>query len=310
MVDFVRELCERTELRQQLVISWLDIARGKFFDWKKRYGKVNEHNGWIPRDHWLDESERQAIIEFHGKHPLEGYRRLAFMMIDQDVVYASPSSVYRVLSKAGLLSRWNDKPSKKGTGFVQPLAPHEHWHVDISYINVHGTFYYLCSVLDGASRAIIHWEIRETMKESEVEMVLQRALEKAPEDVTPRVISDNGPQFIAGDFKNFIRLTGMTHVRTSPYYPQSNGKLERWHKTLKTNAVRPAAPQSLQEAQRVVGGFVEHYNSVRLHSSIGYITPNDFLAGRQKQILEERDNKLVRARELRAQRRQAIKEAA
>ena len=148
------------------------------------------------------------------------------------------------------------------------------------------------------------------MKEPEVEIVLQRAMEKAPEGVTPRVISDNGPQFIASDFKNFIRLTGMTHVRTSPYYPQSNGKLERWHKTLKTNAVRPAAPQSLQEAQRVVGGFVEHYNSVRLHSAIGYITPEDFLAGRQKQILEERDNKLVHARELRAQRRQAIKEAA
>ncbi len=99
----------------------------------------------------------------------------------------------------------------------------------------------------------------------------------------------------------------MTHVRTSPYYPQSNGKLERWHKTLKTNAVRPAAPQSLQEAQRVVGGFVEHYNSACLHSAIGYIAPEDF---RQKQILEERDNKLVQARELRAQRRQATREAA
>src|SRR5690606_18650704 len=110
-------------------------------------------------------------------------------------------------------------PSKKGTGFVQPLAPHEHWHIDISYLNLLGTFFYLCAVLDGASRAIVHWEIREAMTEADVELVLQRALEKAPDGVRPRIISDNGPQFIARDFKEFIRLTGMTHVRTAPYYP-------------------------------------------------------------------------------------------
>jgi putative transposase len=105
VVDFVRELCERTELRQQLVIGWLGIARGKFFDWKKRYGQVNEHNGWIPRDHWIEERERQAIIDFHDQNPLEGYRRLAFMMIDRDIVYVSPSTVYRVLAQAGRLNR-------------------------------------------------------------------------------------------------------------------------------------------------------------------------------------------------------------
>jgi transposase InsO family protein len=82
-------------------------------------------------------------------------------MIDQDVAADSASSVYRVLSGAGLLDRWNPKPSKKGTGFVQPVRPHEPWHIDVAYLNLGGTFYYLCSVLDGASRAIVHWEIRE-----------------------------------------------------------------------------------------------------------------------------------------------------
>lgn len=224
------------------------------------------------------------------------------MMIDQDVVAASPSSVYRVLAGAGLLDRWNVKPSKKGTGFVQPLRPHEHWHIDVAYLNLGGTFYYLCSVLDGASRAIVHWEIREAMTESDVECVLQRAREAHPGE-RPRIISDNGPQFIAKDFKEFIRLTGMTHVRTSPYYPQSNGKIERWHKTLKGDAIRPGQPDSLEQAQSLVARFVDHYNAVRLHSAIGYVTPADFMAGRSAEIWAARDAKLEAAREARRLRR-------
>jgi putative transposase len=305
----VRELAARTELPQERIVGWLGIGRAKFFDWKKRYGKVNEHNGWIPRDHWIEEHERQAILDFHEHNPLEGYRRLAFMMIDRDIVYVSPASVYRVLAHAGRLDRWNRKPSKKGTGFVQPLAPHEHWHVDISYLNLMGTFFYLCAVLDGASRAIVHWEIRESMTEAEVELVIQRAREKAPQGVRPRIISDNGPQFIARDFKEFIRITGLSHVRTAPFYPQSNGKIERFHKTLKQDAIRPAAPQSRQEAERVVTAFVEHYNAVRLHSAIGYVTPADFLAGRHKEILAERDRKLALARDQRARRRAQARQA-
>ena len=226
---------------------------------------------------------------------MEGYRRLTFMMLDGDVVAASPSSVWRVLSQAGLLQRWNKKPSLKGTGFQQPLRPHEHWHVDVSYINIAGTFYYLCSVLDGASRYIAHWEIRESMKEAEVEIILQRAREKFP-NASPRIISDNGPQFIAKDFKEFIRICGMTHVRTSPYYPQSNGKIERWHKSIKTECIRPGVPLSLEDARRIVELWVNHYNTVRLHSAIGYIAPLDKLEGRETQIFAERDRKLEAAR--------------
>lgn len=298
-----------TELPVSRFVEWIGVARGKFYDWQKRYGKANEHNGLVPRDHWITDAERQAILDFHDLFPLEGYRRLTFMMLDRDVAAVSPATVYRVLSRAGRLYRWSPPPSKKGTGFVQPLAPHEHWHVDIAYLNVGGTFYYLCSVLDGASRAIVHWEIRESMTEADVECVLERAREKYP-DAKPRVISDNGPQFIARDFKEYIRVAGMTHVRTSPYYPQSNGKLERYHRTLKGEAVRPASPGSAEEAHRVVSRFVEHYNAVRLHSAIGYVAPNDVLAGRSKAIWAERDRKLAEARERRRQLRAAAREEA
>jgi len=285
------------------MVQWIGITRSKYYDWRCRYGRVNEHNTWIPRDFWLEDWEKQAIMDYYLEHPLEGYRRLTYMMLDADLVAVSPSSFYRVLTQADLLRRWNRKASKKGSGFHQPLKPHEHWHIDVSYLNICGAFYYLCSILDGFSRYIVHWEIRPTMTEAEIEIILQRARELFP-DAQPRIISDNGPQFISKDFKEFIRISGMTHVKTSPYYPQSNGKLERYHKTIKSTCIRPQTPLSLQNARQVVTRFVNHYNHQRLHSAIGYITPCDKLPGRAELIQAQRDAKLAAARDARKARRQ------
>jgi transposase InsO family protein len=304
VVDYVRNWSDKTEIAEATMIAWIGISRSKFYDWRQRYGRVNTHNGLMPRDFWLSEVEKQAIIAYSHDHPLDGYRRLTYMMMDADVVAVSPTSTYRVLSKAGLLQRFAGKPSKKGDGFDQPLKPHEHWHIDISYINICGTFYYMCSILDGFSRFIVHWDIRESMTESEVEILLQQAKEKFP-DARPRIISDNGPQFIAKDFKEFIRLSGMTHVRTSPYYPQSNGKIERYQKTVKGDCIRVKTPLSLEDARRRVADFVNHYNTQRLHSAIGYVTPMDKLEGRAQTILAAREAKLAAAREARKAQRKA-----
>jgi transposase InsO family protein len=206
------------------------------------------------------------------------------------------------------LQRWNRRPSKKGQGFHQPSGPHRHWHVDISHVNIGGTFYFMCSILDGYSRYLVHWDIRPKMEEIDVEAILQRAREKFPGE-TPRIISDNGPQFIAKDFKEYIRICGMTHVRTSAYYPQSNGKLERYHRTIKSECIRPGTPLSLEDARRMVSRFVTYYNEVRLHSALGYITPKDKLLGREKEIFEQRDRKLHEARERRRRRRQTCANA-
>jgi putative transposase len=202
-----------------------------------------------------------------------------------------------------IVIRWKKLPSRKGTGFEQPLQAHQHWHIDVSYINLCGTFCYLCSILDGFSRFLVHWDLRESMREADVEVILQRAKEQYPE-AKPRIISDNGPQFIARDLKEFIRISGMTHVRTSPHYPQSNGKLERWHKSLKSECIRPGTPLSLEDAKRLIQQYVDRYNNVRLHSAIGYVTPTDMLAGRQVEIYTERDRKLEAARQQRQGRRQ------
>ena len=304
VIDYVRFWSDKTGIKATKMIRWIKITHSKYYDWRCRYGKVNEHNAWIPRDFWLTDWEKQGIIAYYHDHPLDGYRRLTYMMMDDDIVAVSPSSVYRVLKNAGLMQRWDRKASKKGTGFHQPRKPHEHWHIDISYINICGTFYYMCSVLDGFSRYIVHWEIREAMIEADIEIILQRAREKFP-DAKPRIISDNGPQFISKDFKEFIRISGMTHVKTSPYYPQSNGKLERYHKTIKSTCIRTQTPLSLKDAQRVVADFVVYYNDQRLHSAIGYVTPNDKLQGRAETILSERDAKLAAAREARKTQRKA-----
>jgi len=302
LVDFVSHWQQRAEVPAKRILQWLGVPEGTFYKWRQRYGKVNEHNAWIPRDHWLNEWEKQAIIDFHFKHPLEGYRRLTYMMLDADIVAAAPSTIYRILKQAGLIGRNHCKPSLKGTGFRQPLQPHQHWHIDVAYLNIAGTFYYLISILDGYSRFIVHWEIRQQACEQDVEIVLQRARERFP-GVNPRIISDNGPQFVSREFKQYIRICGMTHVRTSPYYPQSNGKLERYHRTIKADCIRPGCPLSLEDAQRIVAKFVDDYNERRLHSALGYITPHDKLLGRETEIFAERDRKLEAARQRRKQQR-------
>lgn len=303
-MDYITYWKDRAEIPAKQLLTWLELGSSTYHSWKNRYGKANEHNGKIPRDHWLEDWEKAAIVAYHDLHPLEGYRRLTFMMLDEDVAACSPATVYRVLKAHGRLDRRTFSPSKKGTGFVQPLKPHEHWHMDVSYINIEGTFYYLTSVLDGCSRAILHWELRESMTEQDVEVILQKAIETYPEE-SPRIISDNGPQFIARDFKEFIRLVGATHVRTSPYYPQSNGKIERWHGSLKAECIRPTCPASLEEARRRIQNYVAHYNTMRLHSAIGYVTPADKLAGIEKEIFAERDRKLEEARQRRQEARQS-----
>ena len=273
IVDFVRRWSDKTEIHAGRFIQWLGIAPSKFYSWRRRYGSLNEHNGWVPRDFWLEEWEKQAILDFYRQHPLEGYRRLTFMMLDADIVAVSPSSVWRVLSRAGLLRKWNDKTSLKGTGFQQPLEPHQHWHIDVSYINISGTFYYLCSVLDGYSRSIVHWGLREAMKEADIEIILQAAKEKYP-DARPRLISDNGPQFLRQGLQGIHPYLGddaRENVALLSTVERQVGALAQIVEERMYSAGRAADAGGC--ASELIQRYVEHYNTVRLHSAIGFVTP-------------------------------------
>jgi transposase InsO family protein len=223
------------------------------------------------------------------------------MMLDQNICAVSSATTWRVLKSAGLMQGWaTAKTIAKGRGFTQPAAVNEHWHIDISMIKVQGIHYNLISVLDGFSRKIVNHELRVKMEYVDVAIVLQQAAERCP-DATPRIISDNGGQFVAKDFKELINHLTYTHVRTSLAYPQSNGKIERYHGTIKSEAIRKQSYLDLQDARQQIAGYIKYYNTERLHSAINFLAPQDVVDGRTDEILNERDRKLFAARQRRRQ---------
>ncbi|HOX40242.1 MAG TPA: IS3 family transposase [Candidatus Brocadiia bacterium] len=290
----------RSEFPIRRLLQWLDLPASKFYDWRRRYSRPNGQHASVPQGHRLEEWERRAIVEFFDLNPTQCHRRLAYMMLDQNIAAASPATVYRVLKQAGRIKPPKCRRTGKGKGFDQPDGPHKHWHIDLIYLKIRETFYYMCSILDGFSRYVVHWEIRERMTQRDVEVILQRARELYP-DAQARLISDNGPQFIGRDFKSYISLCNMDHTYISRNYPQSNGKIERWHKSLRGECIRPRPPISDQDARDTVARFVDYYNNERLHSAIGYVTPKDKLEGRAELVIRERKDKLQTAREARRQ---------
>ena len=296
VVEFVELIREKSEIGLQRIIGLIDISPSKYYSWIDRKGEENNHNGKIPRGHWCLNWEKEAIISYAKSHPLEGYRRLTYMMIDDNVVAVSPATTYRVLKSAGLLNRWNKvKKSSKGSGFQQPTAPHQHWHTDIKYINYQGTFLFFISVFDGYSKYLLHHEIRESMQTLDVQITLQRALEKYP-GFKPQIISDNGSQYISKDFAEYLKQAGLQHIRTSVAYPQSNGKIERYHRTLHQECLQKRSFINLEDARKQIDQFVKYYNTKRLHSSLYYLTPEDFLFGRVEEKLKQRERKLNEAK--------------
>lgn len=281
------------------MLGWLAVSQARYHAWQKRRTQPLQCRHQIPKSHWLLPWEVEAIIAYRYEHLDEGYRPLTYMMLDENIVAVSPSSVYRVLKVARLLWPPNRRHGKaKGSGFVQPLRPHEHWHLDVSYINFKGTFVYLVALIDGYSRYIVHDEIRTSVEALDVEILLERARQRFP-GTNPILITDNGPQFIAKEFKNYLALVGITHRRTRFFYPQSNGKIERFMQTCKNESIRRYSVLDLQDLKRQVERYIEYYNTRRLHSSLGYITPLDMLCGNQQRIFAERRAKLQQARQLR-----------
>ena len=298
VVEFIEQWRLKTGIEYARLCHWVGINCQRLCEWRRRKGVVNRHNGHVPRKDWLSEDESSAIVVFYLEHKDDGYRRCAYMMIDMNIAWAAPSTVYKVLCRAGAIRSFTGKPSRKGKGFEQPLVIHEHWHIDITYIHVAHKHCFLTTVIDGCSRYIVVSRLTERMEDTDIGIAVQLAHERFP-DARPRVISDNGAQFVGKEFKTFIGIHGFTHVRTSPYYPQSNGKIERWHKSLKGECIRRKSLTDLEQAAGVVEAYVDYYNLARLHSAVGYVTPADMLAGRGREIYATRDEKLSLGRERR-----------
>lgn len=309
LVEFIDRICSQTGMKLYQVTDKLGLRRALYYSWKSRFGQPNKHNGQVPRENWLEDWEHKLIAEYYRSHPKEGYRRCCYAMMDSGKVCVSPAAFYRSLKKSGAIRPRGGRPrtKAKGSGFEQPTRPHEHWHSDISMITIGDVVYFLIAVLDGYSRYIVSWDICTSMKTGDVQLVVQEAVEKVQtsaladllEKEGPRMISDNGKQYKSKEFRELLGQHGLTQVTTSPYYPQSNGKMERCWLTLKDGSIRMLGEITLEQAKEVFGEYVLNYNEERLHSAIGYITPKDMLEGRQQEIFAERDRKLEARRKQR-----------
>ncbi len=295
VVSYTTFMHEKTAIRSKTLLSWIGIRESKYYVWLERSRMENRHNGKTPREHWILPWERQAIIDYAKVHFEEGYRRLTYVMQDDNIVAVSPSTTYRVLKCAGVLNCWNNgKPNPKKRGFDQPTRPHKQWHTHIKYVNFRGTFLFLISVIDGYSRYIVHHELRLSMEKHDVEITVQRALEKYPAE-KPRLISDYGSQYILKDFAPFFRDAGLQHTRTSIAHPQANGKIEKFHETLSPEFLRKKSLIDLEDARKQIAKFIDYYNTKRLHSALFYLTPKGFLEGRVEEKIGLREYKLRQA---------------
>jgi transposase InsO family protein len=252
------------------------------------------------------DAEMKAIVEYRRAHMDVGYRKLTWMMVDENIAFLSESSVYQILSDHDLLSPWlrdvNDPAAKEYKH--KPKYPHHHWHTDIAYIKINNVFYFLIMLLDGYSRFLLDWELMPDMLGSSVELFVQRAKEKYP-FAKPMLIHDNGGQFVSRDFKLLASRIDITSVCTRRNHPQTNGKIERMNGTVKNEAIRPNCPTDYQDACEILNQYGYTYNYQRLHAGINYLRPADMFFGRGNQILTERDEKMKTARYKRQQQNMA-----
>ena len=287
----IRRLHTLTGIAVLTLAAFAGVSKRTFREWQERGEIVTKHNGHIPRDHWTTPAEYKAIIEYCEHRMEHGYRYLCWLMVDANIAFVSPATVYNALAKAGLTKKWAELAEDAQKGFGQPKAAHEHWHIDFSYIRVCGVFYYFISVMDGYSRKILSWSLCRSMEGLWAEIAVAKAKELYPH-AHPRIISDNGSQFISKDFRELTKLLEIEHTFTSPAHPQSNGKLERFHRTLKEEHVRTSAYFSYEDAKERMGNYIKYYNAERLHAALFYLPPEDVFQGLKEERIAERREKL------------------
>lgn len=298
---------ERTGWTQRRILKRLGLSKSRYQDWRRRaQAEALDDLVRPPRCPWQAlPDEVEAVLGYALAHPREGYRRLAWMMVDEDVAYLSPSSVYRILDDADLLYRWK-RSRPTGERPAEPTAPHQRWHTDLMYLRINESWYFLVTVLDAYSRYVVHWDVLTSMTAADVRLVIQEALRQT--DARPEIVTDNGSQFTAKDFKKLVRDFDLEHIRIRTYHPESNGKVERFHRSTR-EALEPADLANLSAAREIIGRWVAHYNGTRLHAALNYLPPAEYYHGDPPARLAERQQKLqtarVRRRELNRQRRHA-----
>jgi putative transposase len=289
----------RTGWTIRRILHHLGLTKARYRDWTKRRqtDTLADRPSRPPLVDGILQSERDAVKAYALAHPKDGYRRLTWQMIDADVAYLSESSVYRILRDADLLCRWK-RSASIGQAPAAPTRPHQRWHTDLMYLRIADTWYFLVTVLDAYSRYVVHWELLTSMAASDVRLVIQEAIERT--GASPQVVTDNGSQFTALEFKDLIRRFALQHIRIRTYHPESNGVVERFHRSTR-EALSEGTLTNLSQVRALIGEWVQHYNEARLHASLGYLPPAEYYRGDPAARQAERQIKLAHGRQARRQ---------
>ena len=278
------------------ILSGLGITRSVYYDWleKQKVGRLADRVVVPKSPLTVLPEEVKAAVEYAKIHPREGYRRLAWMMVDDDIVYLKPTTVYRILDKHDLLYRW--KRPEPGLTRKVPVAayPDEVWHVDLMYLWIKGRWYFLVTVLDSYSRYVVHWELALSMLASEVADIIAAALEKVP-GKRPRIVRDNGSQFVSKEWREVIKHFEIEEIPIRVRHPESNGRIERYHRSVREEAFGDEEQEDYYQARDLLDQWVKYYDNERLHSALNYLRPVDYYRGNPEALMAERKDKLAKA---------------
>ena len=297
----VIRLVEGSDLSVRQTLQELGVNRATFYAWYRRY-RADGDAGLTPkapaaRRYWnrIPPPIRQRVVDAALADPERSPRELAWQLTDRTGHFLSESSVYRILKAHDLITSPAFVVITAADRFQHPTTrPNELWQTDFTYLRVVGWgWYYLSTVLDDYSRYILAWTLTTTMAATDVATTLDLARAKAGVDRVavhhrPRLLSDNGPCYISGQLATYLATHGLTHTRGKPYHPMTQGKIERYHRSMK-NVVKLEHYYSPWELERAIGRFVEHYNNRRLHEALQNVTPADVYYGRQATILSRRE---------------------
>lgn len=299
ILDEISYLSKLTNRSKKEIIERFGLKKGQLYRWKKQIKsktrkQQKQRNPFKPTG-----EEIRKVIEYRTKNEdnkMLGYKKLAWKMIDKDIVYLSPSAIYKILKENRLIGAvFKENSTAKDEYDHKPEYVHHHWHTDIAYVKIRKQFYYLIFMLDGYSRYILHWKLLTDMTGLSTEIFIQETIEKYP-NAKPMVIHDNGSQFTSLDFKRILSANDYINVPIRVRHPESNGKAERFVGITRQEALRPNSPAYYSEAVNVIKKFIYKYNNERLHSGIKYLTPSSVFYGKDEKILNIRNQKLSQAR--------------
>ena len=294
-------LVEHSNLPVKQTLEELQVPRSTFYDWYRRYqelgpdGLKNNHSKGEQFWNRIPDPVREQIVDLALKYPEEAPRQLTYRFIDENAYFVSESSVYRILKGYDMIESPAFEVVTAKDKFDNPTKRvNEMWQTDFTqFLVIDWGWYYLSTVLDDHSRYILSYKLSPTMNAQDVEDTLKIALEKAGIDRVkvyhkPRLLSDNGPAYHSADLAKFLKERCIKHIHGAPYHPMTQGKIERWHRSMK-NVVKLQNYYSPSELERAISEWVAYYNNQRYHESLDNVTPADVYFGRDKEVIKKRN---------------------